>query len=309
MLIFDGCQVRWECLCSHGSERSPKGGMSRHIGHHQSIRTGINDDTEFFDLPQYDDKDFASRGQLQHWCYTVMDYTHRGMTVSSDRLVALDGIVQALGKHTKMEYYAGLWEEKFSLGLLWSISHTNEYTPTTTDAFNLKKNERVRHEEDLAPSWSWVSVTVPVVYPVPTITYLDRICNILDVSVAGTPAKKTGRLEIRGQMRKGYVNPIYPYAIPQATTDAPGMTIRKPDGSKNMASYRGRVWNPNDFFIFTESMPSGTFGRLASPSWRLIRGTFRPDEIIDSSTRITFIAIAQMNDGHNPESIVRASRT
>lgn len=307
MLIFDGSQLRWECLCNHGSERSPQGGMSRHHGHHKTIRTGINDDVEFFDIPEYDDKDFASRAQFQHWCYTVMDYTHRGMTVPSDRLVAIDGIAQALRRHTSKKYHTGLWEEHFWLGLLWSISHTNEYTPTTTDAFNLDKNDRVRQKEDLAPSWSWVSVTVPVVYPVPTVIYLDRICDIVGVTVAGTPSKKTGRLEIRGHMRKGYVDPIYPYSIREAEKAVPGMTARKPDGSRNLISYRGRAWHPNDFFIFSESKPSGGLSRFAFPGWRLVRGTFRPDEIIDPCTQITFIAVAQRNAGHKPDSLVSNS--
>ncbi|KAF2643257.1 HET-domain-containing protein [Massarina eburnea CBS 473.64] len=109
MLIYDGSQVRWECASGHGSERSPLGGMSRHIGHQRSIRAGIFDPEEFFDLPQIDDKHFAARFQLQNWCYGVMDYTHRGMTQPSDRLVAIHGIAQALDRHTTREYYAGIW--------------------------------------------------------------------------------------------------------------------------------------------------------------------------------------------------------
>lgn len=304
MLIFDGSQIRWECLSSHGSERSPQGGMSRHIGHQKEIRKGINGNLDLFNIPGIEDRDTGLRGQLQHWFYAVMDYTHRGMTKPSDRLVALDGVAQALKGHTNQEYYAGLWSQHFWLGLLWSISHTNEYTPTTTDAFNLEKNEHVRHEEGLAPSWSWVAVTVPIVYTVPAIMYIERVCEILSTFVSGSPTKQSGKVEIRGHLRTGYVNSIYPYAIREAAEALPEMTSRKPRGSKNLISFRGRAFHPNDFFVFSDADPSSGLYRMSSQNWRFVRGTFRPDEIINPSTQVTFIAIAQQNTGYTPESLI-----
>ncbi|KAF1964876.1 HET-domain-containing protein, partial [Bimuria novae-zelandiae CBS 107.79] len=157
MLIFDDLQLRWECNASHGSERTPLGGISRHIGHHKAIRTGIFASDEFFSIPSMADKAQAAKYQLQYWMHTVMDYTHRGMTKPSDRLVAIDGIAQALSRHTTQTYYAGLWSQDFWLGLLWSIPHTAEYTPTTTDAFDFDANPHVRHADAIAPSWSWTS--------------------------------------------------------------------------------------------------------------------------------------------------------
>ncbi|KAF2262136.1 HET-domain-containing protein, partial [Lojkania enalia] len=162
MLIFDGTQIRWECLCMHGSERTPLGGMSRHIGHQKAIRSGIMEDSEFFEIPEIEDRDFAALARHQQWCYAVMDYTHRGMTNSSDRLVAIDGIAKALARRTQNEYLVGLWRDHLWIGLLWSIPHTGEFTTTTMGAFNLDENHFIRHKEQIAPSWSWVSVTAPV---------------------------------------------------------------------------------------------------------------------------------------------------
>lgn len=68
--------------------------MSRHVGHLRTIKSGIFDPVEFFELANMQDKESSARYQLQSWCYCVMDYTHRGMTKAFDRLVALDGIVQ-----------------------------------------------------------------------------------------------------------------------------------------------------------------------------------------------------------------------
>ena len=297
MLIFDGEQLRWECLSTHGSERSPQGGMTRHDGHHRAIRKGVMDDTEFFDLPEYEDRDFAARAQHQYWCYAVIDYTHRGMTKPSDRLVAIDGIAGALRRKTKQVYLAGLWSGHFWIGLLWSISHRNEYTPTTMRAFNLEENHHVRHKEPLSPSWSWASVTVPVVYPSPAVMFVHRICKLIDMRTAGDAAKQTGRVEIRGHVRTGYVNAIYPYSIREAAKAVPDMACGKPTGSSDKFTWHGRSFAPNDFFIFSDSKPTASGNQILSSNWRLVRGTWRPDQIIDPGTEITFLAIAQQNTG------------
>ncbi|KAF2691693.1 HET-domain-containing protein [Lentithecium fluviatile CBS 122367] len=308
MLIFDGNLIRWECVCGHGNERTPTGGMSRHIGLQKDIRAGIFSTTDFFDmLDDNPGKVSGARIKLLHWCDAVMDYTHRGMTKASDRLVALDGIAQALRMKTKRKYYAGLWSQDLWMGLLWSISHEDEYTPTTMASFDLERNKHVRHDEDLAPSWSWASVTVPVVYLVPTIIYLDHVCEILSTHVSGTPAKQSGRLEMRGHIRTGYVDAIYPYAIQEAAAVAPNRTCKRPTATKNSntMSYRGRSFHPADYFIFSETNPSSTFSRLSS-NWRFVRGTFRPDEIIAPNTQLSFIAIAQQHNAHKPDKFVNS---
>ncbi|CAI6335986.1 unnamed protein product [Periconia digitata] len=303
MLIYDGSQVRWECASGHGSERSPMSGMSRHIGHQRALKSGIFQPEEFFSLARIDDPKQAIRYQLQYWCYGVMDYTHRGMTKAFDRLVAIHGIVQALKRHTSSEYHAGLWNQYPWIGLLWNIPHVDEYTPTTVGAFDMERNKFVRHEEDISPSWSWASVTVPVCYSITVMIDSKRICDILDMTSSGTASKQRGTLKIRGETRTGFIDAIYPYSIREAVKVAPEMQTRIPTSEKHFITYRGRSFHPNDFFIFSPSKPSTTLGR-ASPSWRLIRGSFRPDEIIRPSTQLTFIAIAQHNTGRRPGTII-----
>ncbi|KAH7346932.1 heterokaryon incompatibility protein-domain-containing protein, partial [Pyrenochaeta sp. MPI-SDFR-AT-0127] len=127
MLIFDGQQIKWECLTMHGSESSPTSGTTRHGLYHKFVRSGIMDEYEYFDHvdakeEQFQDTHFWARLKHQYWCFIVMDYTHRGMTKSKDRLVALAGIGKALERHTKNTYLAGLWSEHFTTGLLWFIA-------------------------------------------------------------------------------------------------------------------------------------------------------------------------------------------
>ena len=315
MLVFDGSQLRWECLTSHASERSHLGGMSRHVGHSKRIRQGIMNNVEFFSSEDVDDPEFAARSQHLYWCYTVMDYTHRGMTEPKDRLIALAGVAQALSRRTNSRYLAGLWSRFFWTGLLWSIPHSREYTPTTMDAFSFENNKKIRHPVSLAPSWSWASVTAPIVYPSPTLINLDPVCNILGANTSRTVASQTGRTEIGGHVRKGYVNAVYPYAIREAASKhLSPMTLEKPEGQKNLMTFKGRAFAPNDYFLFSKRQPKMSYlaGRDMRPTsyltrswdWRLVRGTFRPDEVISCTQEITFLAIAQQHAGYKPRSLL-----
>lgn len=308
MLIFDGAQLRWECLTTHASERSHVGGMSRHAGHQKAIRKAIVSDTDFFT----GEGDGANYQHL-YWCYVVMDYTHRGMTQSTDRLVALAGIAQALGRYTESEYLAGLWSRFFWAGMLWSISHVNEYISTTSGAFSLEENLHSRQSKPIAPSWSWASVTVPVVYASPTIVSLDPICTIQHTVVSGSAAEQSGCVWVNGHTRKGFVNAIYPYAIREASSNHLGhMTMQKPEGQKDRIVFKGRAVDPSGYFLFSPTRPNmpKLWGSDLHPNiyitknedWRLIRGTFRPDEIIDPTQEITFVAIAQQHAGKHETS-------
>ncbi|KAF9697948.1 hypothetical protein EKO04_004491 [Ascochyta lentis] len=319
MLIFDGSQLRWECLTTHASERSHSGGMSRHAVHQNAIRKAIMTKEDFFNDTTFADRDFSARSQHLYWCHAVMDYTHRGMTKSNDRLVALAGIAQALERHTDSDYVAGLFSRFLWAGMLWSIPHTREYVSTTQDAFNLEDNKHIRHYKPIAPSWSWASVTAPVVYASPALTALDPICTILSANATGSAAIQTGRIEICGHVRKGYVNAVYPFALQEATTIGRFyMMLQKPEGQKDLINFKGRAFPPNACFLFSKKelkMPKfwgsglhSTSYLTRSENWRLIHGTFRPDEIISVRREITFLAIAQQHSGRNSPSLLHTHR-
>jgi hypothetical protein len=310
MLIFDGQQIKWECLTMYGSESSPTSGTTRHSLYQKYIRSGIMDDYEYFDhvdaaAGEFQDTRFWSLLKHQYWCYTVMDYTHRGMTKSKDRLVALAGIGNALSRHTKNRYFAGLWSEHFTTGLLWSIAHNEVFQMSAGTNFDIEKNEKIRHEEDLAPSWSWASVTAPVIYASNELLNYDRICEVINISTSGSADKQSGHAQIRGHVRRGYVNAIYPYSIREAATKFPHMTTVKPAGNLGLEvfNFKGRVFHPNDWFLFSETVPtaggkaSSTMRLTTHGNFRLVRGSFKPDEIIDPAQEITFIAIAQQHFG------------
>jgi hypothetical protein len=176
---------------------------------------------------------------------------------------------------------------------MWPACGKKLYGPDCYGAYRIGKSL----QQLPRTSWSWASVTVPVVYPVPTILFIQPICEILSVRTRGTPDAQEGRVEIRGHIRTGYVNSIYPWAIREAATAYPSMAYEKPDGSKQFFTFRGRSFAPGDYFIFSPAKPSDSKNVTESSKWRLVRGTWRPDQIIDPLTEITFITIAQQNTG------------
>lgn len=307
MLIFDGVQMRWECLTMHGSEGSIMSGVSRHGLHYKHIRSGIMENTEYFDRPSTSDIDATFWALMKHqfWCHIIMDYTHRSMTKSKDRLVAIAGIANALRRHTKSEYWAGLWSDFFAIGLLWHIPHNDEKIVASQKGFDLDENKKVRHEKPLAPSWSWASLTVPVAYAQNDTLNYDQICKILGVNVAGGSAIQEGTATIHGHIRYGYVNPIYQYAIREAVADFPHMMAGQSTGRRGLEyrKFKNRLFHFNEYFLFSEKPPAAKL-RDKSPhnvskhgDFRFTRGWFRPDEVLNPNTEITFVAIAQLHAG------------
>lgn len=306
MLIFDGTQIKWECLTLHGSEGSPISGTTRHNKSYKLIRRGVMEPSEFFQNADGREiqslKNFWPRMKLEVWYAIVMDYSHRGMTKSKDRLAALAGIAQALSRNTKHDYLAGLWSMDFFIGLLWSLPHNEQYLMSATTNFDVEKNLHIRHEEDLAPSWSWASVTAPIMYGENVISRIDCMCEIENVEVSGTIAKQSGSATIHGHVRKGYVNAIYPYTIREAAAKLPHMTAPRPAGRMGLenVTFKDRVFHPIDYFLFSEQHPdpNNTLdedGLRRKGAFRFMRGSFRPDEIIDPGQEITFVAIGQVH--------------
>jgi hypothetical protein len=317
ILMFDGTSLKWECLSMHGSETSPTSGTTRYTNYHKAVRTGIMDDHEYFDppkgaktLPQ--DHVFWAQMQVQYWCEMVMEYTHRGMTKPEDRLVALSGIAKALNRHTNKEYWAGLWSQYFTTGLLWGISHGSGIFLTSYNASDTGQNEKSRHKDAIAPSWSWASVTTAVLYGQGELLNFDRICDVVNVSVSGSVKIQTGSATIRGHVRRGYLNPVYPHAIQEAVAELPHMTAPPPTKRRRLeySNFKDRLFDPDRYFLISEKHPAPSL-KDTSPlntskngNFRLMRGCFQPDELIDPCTEITFIAIAQRHFGSQLTSLL-----
>lgn len=308
LLIFDGDQLKWECLNLHGSEGSPTSGTTRYTQAYKFVRSAVMGGQDFFhDInnskeTSQSSSDFWPRMKLDMWCAIIMDYTHRGMTKPNDRLAALAGIAQALSRYTKHDYTAGLWSINLFIGLLWSLPHHERYLMSATTNFNVKNNKHIRHKQSIAPSWSWASVTAPVWYAENIAITVDRVCEVEDVQVSGSIDRQAGHVTIHGHIRKGYVNGVYPYTIREAVAEMPEMTAPAPMSRMGLenVTFQDRCFHPSEFFLFSEQHPDpngslDTASLRRKGSFRFVRGTFRPDEMMDPTQEMTFLAIGQQH--------------
>ena len=95
-----------------------------------------------------EEADFRTR-VYQSWYSLVNDYTRRELSIPSDKLPALAGIVQEMARLTGDIYLAGLWKTSLLHDLMWSLHGSTKY----------------RHSSIWrAPSWSWASVDNAVRY-------------------------------------------------------------------------------------------------------------------------------------------------
>ncbi|KAJ2985662.1 hypothetical protein NUW58_g5414 [Xylaria curta] len=80
----------------------------------------------------------------QHWQLSVSEYTSRNLTVSTDRLPAIQSVAEEMAAATGQNYirFAGMWQSNLQRELLWFVM--------------MGKAERL--DAWRAPSWSWAAV-------------------------------------------------------------------------------------------------------------------------------------------------------
>jgi len=104
------------------------------------------------------------------WPLIVVDYTHRNLTKSLDRAMAVTGLAKYMSTETSDTYHSGLWYEDMAFQLLWYVDRQNLSAPVPA-----------RFEYPYAPSWSWISIPAPI-------SYYGRYSN---GSVLSDPASET----------------------------------------------------------------------------------------------------------------------
>jgi hypothetical protein len=85
-----------------------------------------------------------------YWHSLVQAYSRCGITRKTDKLVALTGIAQKYALALQGDVYvAGLWQSQLIIELCWEVD--------TTPLSGSPQSER--YESEVAPSWSWASVS------------------------------------------------------------------------------------------------------------------------------------------------------
>ncbi|QPC64344.1 hypothetical protein HYE67_006575 [Fusarium culmorum] len=152
-LLFGPKQMVWSCTTVEASETFP-------LGLDPKFCTPLNEDTSLSYLRRKLMR-ISNKDELpsEFWDSFVFRYTRAQLTVGSDALVALQGIVERIitvaetGCDTdeaprKLDYVAGLWHDRnFQRSLLWRPKYGLP---------------RRRPDSYRAPSWSWASLDAEI---------------------------------------------------------------------------------------------------------------------------------------------------
>lgn len=134
------------------------------------------------------------------WYNILSDYTRRGVTKGTDKLIALSGIVQEVEEKAGIRYCAGHWIELLPTGLCWTYGD----------------EPSIRAFPYRAPTWSWASVNGGITH----ITYhrsmegVPRsIVDIIDckVTVGDDGQISAGWLILVGCMKAADLIPTHPH--------------------------------------------------------------------------------------------------
>ncbi|CEI39976.1 hypothetical protein FVEN_g2238 [Fusarium venenatum] len=196
-LIFGPKQMVWSCTNVEASETFPLGLDPKFI-------TPLNEDTSLSHLRQKlmrMSKEDESPSEF--WDSFISRYTRAKLTVGSDTLVALQGIVERIitiagtgndpnGVPRKLDYVAGLWYDRnFQRSLLWR-----------------PKSGLPRRRPDTyrAPSWSWASLDGEIdSYD----EYVPWIWNQKDVELASIVDISIEPRDVHGSLPTGKVTGGY----------------------------------------------------------------------------------------------------
>jgi hypothetical protein len=86
---------------------------------------------------------------LQLWMKVLKRYSSCGITLASDKMIALSGVASAFQLLLDDEYYAGVWKSNYAEQLCWRAA-----SPRSKPSY--------RPTPYRAPSWSWASVEAQV---------------------------------------------------------------------------------------------------------------------------------------------------
>ena len=159
-LVFLDDEMVWECRSS--GCQCECGGEQEHFSaaYEQGI-TMVPYEKRL--LPSAEQEDpFHLDGTLKHfannevaykfWDDVVVDFSRGALSFANDRLPAISAVASVVAKATGDRYLAGLWRDDLLAGLIW-------IPRMLFSGLGLH-----RHQEYIAPTWSWASLRAGVLY-------------------------------------------------------------------------------------------------------------------------------------------------
>jgi hypothetical protein len=140
---------------------------------------------------------------FEYWKEVLRIYTAADLTKSSDKLVAIAGIAEALYNELDGRYTAGLWEETLLESLLWNVRQS------PSQAYN-------HSAPYVALSWSWASQSQRIEFFSPSV-HQTPLIKILETHVGYCTDSQFrevsgGYLKVRGLLARCKIT-TRPYAF------------------------------------------------------------------------------------------------
>ncbi|KAK4450354.1 heterokaryon incompatibility protein-domain-containing protein [Podospora aff. communis PSN243] len=199
-LNFARDAVYWECKQLASSEHFPDR-IPRPLRWVGGLNGGI--------LTEKPRVDFTSVPQLrQAWNELVQAYSTTSFTYSTDRIVAVSGLVSELAGRLDDEYLAGLWRKDLHKQLCWIVNRYKHISGRERPSRKpLPPAKPPTSREYMAPTWSWAKFE-PGALVNPdrryiqedrhTTAYFLEILNATTTSRPGSHGSVSGTLRIRG---------------------------------------------------------------------------------------------------------------
>ena len=149
---YGSLQTRWICQTSDRSSHID-GFKDTSVYNHERpddlFTSALQNILETSESATYDNR--RRETLLDQWDKMLKVYTHRTLTLGTDRLPAISGIAAQFGRALRDEYKAGLWKSAMKLQLLWQREQSYP-----------RKHLQPRPLEYQGPSWSWAAINEPI---------------------------------------------------------------------------------------------------------------------------------------------------
>lgn len=106
------------------------------------------------------------------WRQMIVMYSNLKLTFENDRLPAIAGIAKLFQEARSSTCHAGIWNDSAEEDLSWQVWDPGAWRD---------KMERTYTRTEGIPSWSWASVSAPVMYDPLPFDQNERLCDIIEV--------------------------------------------------------------------------------------------------------------------------------
>lgn len=198
VLHFGKFQLHYECQSGKWEERELEINLKpRNVFYASEHNVRQPQVRDIFDRELSATKPSSGVKTVSQWNAIVSDYTTRGLTNSSDKLMALAGLARKTSELLQCQYLAGIWQNELHIGLSWSMAHMSSFYQSGNHLLINGIGEPPRRATEYrAPTWSWASMDGPVTFLLETDTGTAHLVTssieYVDSSISHASASQYG---------------------------------------------------------------------------------------------------------------------